>query len=442
MTHRAPGPMPKVGADAGPRASAAEGRAARRLIAGLLLAAAALDLARCGLVMATARHPAPAAGLITAGLAAAVLSSWTARGHLRGRRWPAWAAVLIGTASAPQAAAAGFGAPYTIPDTATAVLGILLAVTVLATVGGSRPGQHTENPCAVNRECHRPGAQPPASRRNPGRMADPGGRRQVLPAPAEGRLLPQSRLGTLPPDRPPAVPGHPARPPGPEQPAPAVHLRRGTRRQRPVPVPLPRRQPPPAEQLRPPRVPARLRRAMRAGRPAAAPDRHRRRHHLTRRPARHLACRHTGRRGPEQSGGLRSAARARNPDHSGRHSGGLLVSASARPDRPRAQARPPDLDGRRRHPGHPRRAAPRPRGAGHARPLYPRLGPDARDPGQGPSGPLGGLAQGPGGDPPHSPSPCSTNCWHPTAATRRTQAPPSAPSGTWQPAPPLEAGRS
>jgi hypothetical protein len=60
--------------------------------------------------------------------------------------------VLIGAASAPQAAAAGFGAPYTIPDTATAVLGILLAVTLLATVGGSRPGQHTENPCAVNRE--------------------------------------------------------------------------------------------------------------------------------------------------------------------------------------------------------------------------------------------------------------------------------------------------
>ncbi len=38
---------------------------------------------------------------------------------------------------------------------------------------------------------------------------------------------------------------------------------------------------------------------------------------------------------------------------------------------------------------------------------------------------------------PTPPSPCSTNCWHPTAATRRTQAPPSAPSGTWQPAPPL-----
>ncbi len=417
MTHRAPGPMPKVGADAGPRASAAEGRAARRLIAGLLLAAAALDLARCGLVMATARHPAPAAGLITAGLAAAVLSSWTARGHLRGRRWPAWAAVLIGTASAPQAAAAGFGAPYTIPDTATAVLGILLAVTVLATVGGSRPGQHTENPCAVNRECHRPGAQPPASRRNPGRMADPGGRRQVLPAPAEGRLLPQSRLGTLPPDRPPAVPGHPARPPGPEQPAPAVHLRRGTRRQRPVPVPLPRRQPPPAEQLRPPRVPARLRRAMRAGRPAAAPDRHRRRHHLTRRPARHLACRHTGRRGPEQSGGLRSAARARNPDHSGRHSGGLLVSASARPVLAEQRL------------GH---EVPGMRG------LYTHVSDRMRET-------LVKALQARWEDSlraraairPTPPSPCSTNCWHPTAATRRTQAPPSAPSGTWQPAPPL-----
>jgi peptidoglycan/LPS O-acetylase OafA/YrhL len=140
-----------MGAAAGLRAPAAEGRAARRLIAGLLLAAAALDLARCGLIMATARHPAPAAGLVAAGLAAAALSSWTARGHLRGRRWPAWAAVLIGTASAPQAAVAGFGAPYTIPDTATAVLGILLAVTVLATVGLTSPGQYAENPCATNR---------------------------------------------------------------------------------------------------------------------------------------------------------------------------------------------------------------------------------------------------------------------------------------------------
>jgi hypothetical protein len=143
--------MPNVGDGAGPKPPSAKGRA-RRLVAVLLLAAAALDLARCCLVMATARHPAPAAGVVAAGLAAAALSLWTARGHLRGRRWPAWAAVLIGAASAPQAAASGFGAPYTIPDTATAVLGVLLAVTVLASVGYTTPGPDTEKPCATDKE--------------------------------------------------------------------------------------------------------------------------------------------------------------------------------------------------------------------------------------------------------------------------------------------------
>src|SRR6185437_10045048 len=67
----APGHTPAPRAGAGPGAPAG-GRAARRLIAVLLLAAAGLDLARCGLVMATAWHPAAAAGLIAAGLAAAV----------------------------------------------------------------------------------------------------------------------------------------------------------------------------------------------------------------------------------------------------------------------------------------------------------------------------------------------------------------------------------
>jgi integrase len=89
-------------------------------------------------------------------------------------------------------------------------------------------------------------------------------------------------------------------------------------------------------------------------------DRHRRRHHLARDPSCHLASRHTGQRGSERSGGLRSAARARDPDHSGWRSGGFLAAAGSRPDRPWAQARPSHLDGRRRHPGHPRRAAPRP----------------------------------------------------------------------------------
>jgi hypothetical protein len=43
--------------------------------------------------------------------------------------------LLIGAASPPQAAASGFHGAYAIPDTATAVLGILLAVTILATAG-------------------------------------------------------------------------------------------------------------------------------------------------------------------------------------------------------------------------------------------------------------------------------------------------------------------
>lgn len=150
MKHRAPGRAP-----ARPRAPEAEGLAARRLIALLLLAAAGLDLSRCGLILATSRHPTHTAGLVVAGLAAATVSGWAALGHLHGRRWPAWAAVLIGTASAPQAAASGFGAPYTIPDTATAVLGILLAVTVLATAGRATPGKPTGNACATDGETTR-----------------------------------------------------------------------------------------------------------------------------------------------------------------------------------------------------------------------------------------------------------------------------------------------
>ena len=107
----------------------------RRLIVLMLFTAATLDLTRCGLVMAAARHPAPTAGLVTAGLAAAALTARTARGCRAGRRWAGWAALLIGLASAPQAAASGFRSPYLIPDTATAALGILLAVTILATAG-------------------------------------------------------------------------------------------------------------------------------------------------------------------------------------------------------------------------------------------------------------------------------------------------------------------
>ena len=157
MNSHLPGEVPAADADGGTTtASAAGSRPGRRLITVMLLAAAALDLTRCGLGLATAEHAAPAAGLVAAGLAAAALSLWTARGCQGGRRWSGWAALLIGAASAPQAAASGFHTPYTIPDTATAALGILLAVAVLATVGRTgQPGQYVENSCTMDRESAR-----------------------------------------------------------------------------------------------------------------------------------------------------------------------------------------------------------------------------------------------------------------------------------------------
>ncbi len=132
----------------GPVAATGHGRATglpggqpgRRVIAVLLLAAAVLDLARCGVAVASARAVGLAVGLVVAGLAAAGLSLWTAHACGSRRRWPAGAALLIGAASGPQAAVSGFHPPYAIPDTATAALGILLAVAVLATAGRTGPG--------------------------------------------------------------------------------------------------------------------------------------------------------------------------------------------------------------------------------------------------------------------------------------------------------------
>ena len=140
MASQLPGGVPPP--DAGRRmAPAAASRPGRRLIAGMLLVAAVLDVARCGVVLATARHAGPATGLVAAGLAAAALSLWTAHACRDGRRWSAWAAVLIGAASAPQAALSGFRVPYTIPDTATAALGVVLTVAVLATAGQTGPAE-------------------------------------------------------------------------------------------------------------------------------------------------------------------------------------------------------------------------------------------------------------------------------------------------------------
>jgi hypothetical protein len=89
---------------------------------------------------------------MSAGLVAAAVSIWTARGCHRGARWSGLAAFLIGAASGPQASASGFGAAYTIPDAATAVLGVLVAVGVLATAGRGSPAPH-----------NRPGRTPPGT---------------------------------------------------------------------------------------------------------------------------------------------------------------------------------------------------------------------------------------------------------------------------------------
>ena len=135
MNNRLPLDITPTDADDEKVTAAAAAQVVRRLIVVLLLAAAALDLTRCGLVMTAARHPAPTAGLVASGLAAAALTARTARGCQVGQRWAGWAALLIGAASAPQAVASGFRSPYTIPDTATAAVGLLLAITILATAG-------------------------------------------------------------------------------------------------------------------------------------------------------------------------------------------------------------------------------------------------------------------------------------------------------------------
>jgi hypothetical protein len=106
-------------ADDGAAAPIASRLPSRRVTAVMLVAAAALDLTRCGLVAATVRQVWEVAMPMSAGLAAAAVSIWTARGCHRGARWSGWAAFLIGAGSGPQASASGFGAAYTIPDGAT-----------------------------------------------------------------------------------------------------------------------------------------------------------------------------------------------------------------------------------------------------------------------------------------------------------------------------------
>jgi hypothetical protein len=151
MDSHPPRDIPPADAAEGTTAPASGIRLGRWLIALMLLAAAALDLTRCSLVLATATHAGPATGLISAGVAAAALSLWAARRCQGGRRWASWTALLIGIASAPQAAVSGFRAIYEFPDTATAILGVLLSVTVLATAGQTGvSGQFTGHPCRTS----------------------------------------------------------------------------------------------------------------------------------------------------------------------------------------------------------------------------------------------------------------------------------------------------
>ena len=132
IIHRSELAPTAAGGTAGP---AATGLPIRRVTAMMLLAAAVLDLTRCAVVVGTLTQAGTAAALVSAGLAATAVSLWTARGCRHGTRWSGWAAFLIGIASGPQAAASGFHAAYTIPDIATAALGVLMAAGVLATAG-------------------------------------------------------------------------------------------------------------------------------------------------------------------------------------------------------------------------------------------------------------------------------------------------------------------
>jgi hypothetical protein len=119
-----------------------------KLVVTLLLSAAALDIARCSLVVMTYRHFAPAFGLVAAGVAMAALTVIAARGYRAGRRWAAAVALLVGLASAPQASSSGFRPPFTIPDVATATLGVALAVAILASIGRGGPRPTRASPCA------------------------------------------------------------------------------------------------------------------------------------------------------------------------------------------------------------------------------------------------------------------------------------------------------
>lgn len=102
----------------------------QRLLPALLLTLALLDLTRCGLLLGSSRNPL-SVPLLAGSVAAAVASFLGARAYRGSRRWAGAAALVIGIAAAPQAAAAGFRTPFTWPDLASLMLGATIAVAVL-----------------------------------------------------------------------------------------------------------------------------------------------------------------------------------------------------------------------------------------------------------------------------------------------------------------------
>jgi hypothetical protein len=110
-----------------------------RFLPALLLTLALLDLTRCGLLIGSPQQ-SPGAALIAGSLAAAAASLLGARAYRESRPWSAVAALIIGLAAAPQAAAAGFRAPFTVPDLASITIGSVLAVAILtAGIGDAAP---------------------------------------------------------------------------------------------------------------------------------------------------------------------------------------------------------------------------------------------------------------------------------------------------------------
>ena len=81
--------VPAAAAACGTTPPARGARTGLRLIAAMLLAAAALDLTRCSLVLMTFRHLTSASGLVVGRIGATVLSVTAARGCLAGHRWAA-----------------------------------------------------------------------------------------------------------------------------------------------------------------------------------------------------------------------------------------------------------------------------------------------------------------------------------------------------------------